>query len=98
MKINFNEALTNLDGSEIKGVDGKVFTLRIAACNALSAVFDDEPQLSGEEKARRGLTAMRVYSNPDVDLSVEDIAIIKKLIGKAYAPLIVAKAWGILEK
>ena len=96
MKIRFDETMKDLDGKAIIG-DGRDLTLKQIACNALSLIFNDEQNLSGEEKAKRGLLAMRIYANTEIDLTVEEVALIKKLIGKAYGPLIVAQAWEILE-
>ena len=96
MKIRFDETMKDLDGKAIIG-DGKDLTLKQVACNALNLMFQDEQNLSGEEKAMRGLLAMRIYANPDLDLTIDDVALIKKLIGKGYVPLIVAQVWDILE-
>lgn len=96
MKIRFDETMKDLDGKAIKGEGGEL-TLKSICCNALTVIFQDEQGLSGEEKAKRGLLAMRIYANTEIDLTVEEVALIKKLIGKAYGPLIVAQAWNMLE-
>lgn len=96
MKINFDQVLKELDGKSIVDNNQKELTLKSVACNALSFSFNDE-QISGEDKAKRGLLAMRLYANPDIDLTIEEVALIKKLIGKAYGPIVVAQAWGMLE-
>jgi len=42
--------------------------------------------------------ATRIYANPEeLDLTIEEIAKIKQLIGKGYGPLIVGQAWDMLE-
>ena len=92
MKINFSQQLKNLKGEEIKDL-----TLKVVSTEALLATFDDERALSGEEKAKRYLLATRVYANEELDLTVEEIAKLKQLIGKGYGPLIVGQAWEMLE-
>ena len=93
MKINFNQPIKNITGEDIKDL-----TLKTVSVEALLATFDDERSLSGEEKAKRYLLATRIYANPeDIDLTVEEIAKIKQLIGKGYGPLVVGQAWEILE-
>jgi len=73
-------------------------TLKSVAVEALQLSFADEQQISGEEKAKRWVLATRIYANPEnIDLKTEEISIIKKLIGKAYGPLIVGQAWKILD-
>ena len=92
MKINFNQPIKNIQGEEIKDL-----TLKTVSVEALLATFSDEQSLSGEEKAKRYLLATRIYANDELDLTVEEIAKIKQLIGKGYGPLVVGQAWEILE-
>ena len=93
MKINFNQPIKNIQGEEIKDL-----TLKTVSVEALLATFPDEQSLSGEEKAKRYLLATRIYANPEeLDLTIEEIAKIKQLIGKGYGPLVVGQAWEILE-
>ena len=93
MKINFNQPIKNIQKEEIKDL-----TLKSVSVEALLATFSDEQSLSGEEKAKRYLLATRIYANSEeLDLTVEEIAKIKQLIGKGYGPLIVGQAWDMLE-
>jgi hypothetical protein len=91
MKINFNQPIKNIQGEEIKDL-----TLKVVSVESLLATFSDE-QISGEEKAKRYLLATRIYANEELELTVEEIAKIKQLIGKGYGPLIVGQAWEMLE-
>ena len=93
MKVNFNQPIKNIQKEEIKDL-----TLKSVSVEALLATFSDEQSLSGEEKAKRYLLATRIYANSEeLDLTVEEIAKIKQLIGKGYGPLIVGQAWDMLE-
>ena len=104
MAIDFTQPITNLDGSEIKDADGKpvVSTLGRVAEQALLAVYADERDQSGketitpEEKFKRWKLASKVQGK-DVNLSIEELALLKKLIGKAFPPLIVGQAWKLLD-
>lgn len=73
-------------------------TLGWYARNALYAAFPDEQNLPGDDKAKRGALAQSLVGVAEVKLKVEDLALIKKVIGKAYGPLIVYQAWNMLEK
>lgn len=77
--------------------DDGFFTLRLAARNALNGVYQDEQNLSGDEKYKRGEIAQSIVATGEVKLKVEDIALIKRLIGKAYPPPIVFQAWRELD-
>lgn len=73
-------------------------TLKSVAVEALQLSFADEQQISGEEKVKRWVLATRIYANPEnIDLTVGEIDLVKKLVGKAYGPLVVGQAWKILD-
>ncbi len=97
MKVNFDKQLVSLDGEVILDTKGNPAVLRGVAIDALLAVFGDEQNLAGEEKLKRYIVAEKVYKHED-DLTVEELALLKKLIGKAYNPLIVGQAWKIIEE
>jgi len=96
MKLDFGKVLTGFDGKPIKFNDRDA-TLGLVAVEALCAVYQDEKDLTGEEKVKRATLAEVAYQGNGVDVSVEDIALIKRLIGKAYGPLVVKKAYDIIE-
>ncbi len=99
MKINFNQELKTLEGKAIPNDKREDTTLRDVATQALLISYQDESNLGGEQKAKRWLLAMKIQSNSeDIVLTIEEIAEIKKLIGKAYGPLIVGQTWEILER
>ena len=58
--------------------------------------YPDE-QASGEEKFKRYQLAERISAAGPQDVSVEEVALIKRLIGKGYPPMVVGPAWLALE-
>ncbi len=97
MKINFNQQLKQLGKDEplLKPNSTEPFCLKDAAIEAL--IMPEENQ-TGEEKAKRYVMATRIYANSDgPDFTLEELATIKKVIGKGYGPLIVGQAWEMLE-
>ncbi len=97
--IDFTVALSDLDGVAISdGGDAKApFTLGAAAVRALVISYEDERNLSPEEKFKRGELATRIYGATSLSLKAEDVTLLKRLIGKAYGPLIVFRAWPLLD-
>ncbi len=71
--------------------------LAAIATRALMASYPDETNLGLDEKVKRFGLALKLKDGGDVKLSVEDIAMLKKLIGKAYSPLIVGRAVELLD-
>jgi len=109
MKINVTQQIMELDGTPIVTggqacptcgqVMGKSepMTVRLAATRALTAGYQDEQNLKGDQKVDRFHLALKITDEDKPDLTVEEIATIKKLIGKRYLPVIVGRAWAILD-
>lgn len=72
-------------------------TLRRIACDGLLAQFQDEQNLPGDEKVKRMALALRLRASDEVTVSAEEIALLKLLIGKGFAPLIVGRCYALLE-
>jgi len=91
-----NDAQGCVPGTEAWAKARKV-TLGMIVSKALFASYPDEQQLPADEKWNRAALAMRVRDGKDVKLTVEEIALIKKLVGKAYSPLLVYRAFTLLD-
>ncbi len=72
-------------------------TLAAVSVTALLADYKDE-QPTADEKVRRWKLAQHIHGVSEITIAIEDVALIKKLIGIAYAPLIVGQAFAMLEK
>jgi hypothetical protein len=96
MKIDFSAVIKDLDGEAVK--DGeKDATLGRVACTALLASYADEPNLAAEDKVKRFRLAEVAARGGEQEMKIDDVALVKTLIGKAFAPLIVARAYDIIE-
>lgn len=107
MKISLNQKIKDLDGEAIetqiikgKKVKTEILTLGSAITQALTNNYKDDQELSGNEKVKRFTLAQKIYRKKEtsVDLKVEEITLIKNLIGKSYGTLVVGQIWQILEK
>jgi len=96
MLVDFKKELVDLNGIVILDTTGKPATLKGVTIDALMAVYQDEQNLGGEEKLKRYELGL-MLSKDMFEVTVEEISLIKKLIGKAYGALIVGQAWNILE-
>jgi uncharacterized protein YhbP (UPF0306 family) len=96
MLIDFKKELVDLEGVTLLDKNKKSATLKGVAIDALMAVYQDEQNLGGEEKLKRYELAL-MLSKDMFEIKAEEVALIKKLIGKAYGALIVGQAWNILE-
>lgn len=100
MKRDFAVELVGLNDAKLAElVDGeqRPMTLRAVSVNALMGQYQDEPHLTGDEKFRRFQLAVRITEG-DQDVSAEEVTLLKRLIGKAYTPMIVGPAYLALER
>lgn len=105
--IDFSVKLTDSDGQPIKVcVDPRPqpecvkeveMTLGVVVRNALYQSYPDERELSGDEKFKRAELAQALTGAGEVKVKAEDIALMKKLVAKLYGPLIVYRAWQLLD-
>jgi len=93
MLIDFSSKFYDLDGEVIKDKDKEV-TLGSVCANALLVPQKEE---EGAIKANKYDLALKVYKASEVEVSAEDVVLLKKAINKAYAPLIVGQAFRMLE-
>ena len=93
---DFSVALTDFNGRPLATEGGPALTLREAVTTALVAPYKDETP-SGMEKVRRWQLAMKIQATHDIELTADDIALVKSLVAKAYGPMIVGQVWSILD-
>lgn len=96
MKIDFDVKFQTLDGKAIT-MNEKEATLKDVTIEALMGLLEEEKGISGEEKFKRYELAMKIKGGGIVDISVDDVSLIKRLIGKMFTPLVVGQAWEMLE-
>lgn len=101
MKIDFSAKVLDFEGGPVKSSTeekAEDLTLRLACVRALVIPYEDERNLSAEDKFKRGELAAKIYAaNEPTELKVEDVATLKKLIGKAFSPLIIYRIWPLLD-
>ena len=95
MRVDFSKVLTDLDGKELEEGKKKV-TLKQVCVNALMAV-DQKENIDGTEKLKRYQLATKINKGT-MDVSVEEVAKIKELVGKYFSTIIVGQVYELLEK
>jgi len=104
MKFDPTPALKKFNGEPHKEIDpetgrssDKDLQLKTAIVNSLTAIYQDEKP-EGLESFRRGQLASIIFkAEGEIELTTEDIALIKKLLGKYYGPAIVFSAYSLIE-
>lgn len=97
MRKDFSKSFINLDGSEAKDGNNKPITFASTTLTALLNPPQDE-RLTAEQKTRRYQMATKINKNPSkVDLTIEELALIKECVGKFHGPLVVGQTYEMLE-
>jgi len=98
MQYDFQTAAIGLTGDALKDETGKDITFKVVALNALLGQYDDERSLSGEEKLKRYRLAGRISkAEGAIELTIEEAALLKQLVGKAYGSLLYGLVHDFLE-
>lgn len=98
MKVDFSKVLTDLSGKALTEDGTPASPLVTLRAVTVTAVLSPNIPATEIEKVERFKLATLVYASADaVPLTVEQVALIKKLIGIVYPPLIVGQSFAILE-
>lgn len=98
LAIDFKAEMTDIAGKVIPAEAGKPepLILQRVCEDALIASYPDEQTLPPSEKNLRFWLAVKIH-NGEQNLSADEITLLKKVIGKAYGPLVVGRAYGMLD-
>ncbi len=97
LAIDFKAPITQLDGSTIptSADDKSPLTLgKICEDSLIATLPGDQP--TPTEKNQRFWIAMKIHDGKG-DLTADEITIAKKVIGLAYGPLVVGRAYALLD-
>jgi hypothetical protein len=74
-----------------------ILTIGAAISHALSANFADEASLSGDQKWARSLLGNRLRDETDAHLTAKEVAVIEKVVGKAFGGQIIAQIVPLID-
>jgi hypothetical protein len=94
--IDFTTVLSGLDGKPLVAEGVPTMTLGEVAANALVNSYKDENP-TGQEKVKRWALALRIHAASEVELTADEVKLIKDLVAKLYGPLVVGQVWSILD-
>lgn len=95
MKIDFNQFILNLKDEPIKD-GGEDLTLGTVCTAAL--LNADFRESDAKEKFSRGSLALKISDTEGpINLKAEEITLLKELVGKVWNPLIIARAFPMLD-
>lgn len=109
MKVDFSQNILGLDNQPMD-IGGQcracghieasgTLTLGMVAARALTETRPQDERLSGDEKYRMGMLALRIsFADNPLQLTIDEIAIIRTRVDILYGPLIVARVREMLDR
>lgn len=93
MKRNLDLPILQLDGQPFKDDP----TLGTVCFLAVTGSLPNDERQDGAQKMRLYGLAQKVHGGGVVDLTAEDVALLKERIGRAFTVLVVGRAYELLE-
>jgi hypothetical protein len=99
MMINFNAAITNLDGEELKmRLDADRVVPMTLGRIASEALLSEDRDANAQKKVERFALAVRCYEAKEpVELTPEQVSVIRERIGAVCTTMIVGRCFGMLD-
>jgi hypothetical protein len=79
-----------VNGQRVLEQEDVELTLRMVIGEALAAVYREESELSAEDKRARARIIEKAFDNDFVDLSDEEVSMVRERIDRAYGPLTIS--------
>ena len=96
MKIKINQKIKDAEGNEIILQGKPAMTLRDVNVNSILTLDQADDEKKKWEKYE--IFKKIKESKNEVELTIEEIALVKKCIGKFQPPLVMGQCWEMLEK
>jgi hypothetical protein len=99
MQLDVTKAITQYDGTPMMDVDAKgepvQATVRLILVNAVASPVEGDKPI---DKFTKDELARRIYNaEKEVELTAEDVVLIKDRVGALFAPVVVGQIWRLLE-
>lgn len=98
MVVDFTTPVLDLKGNPVVLADGTKVLFMAVCQEALLTPYPDELTLPAADKVRRFMLALRIESTLPVEIKIDEMAEIQKLIAKHYGPLVVGRVCELFEK
>lgn len=95
MAIDFNTAILDLNGQEL--IAGEAGTIKAVCLQGLIATFPDEQDLPVGEKVKRFCLATKIAPGGSIDLTCDEVGLLKMVVGKGFGPLVVGRVWAAID-
>jgi len=91
--MNLNTEITDFDGNSFPDKP----TIKSAVMGSLINVLRGDETLAAEQKVKMFELAMRIHGAEQIELTAEDVSLIKERVGKAYPPMVVGRVFQAID-
>lgn len=95
MKIDPAAAILDLNDEPVIS-EGKPLTLRVVMQTALISPLRGDEDMKADDKVRAFNLAVDAKA-PEMEITAENMTFLKARIGRAYAPVVVGRAFALLD-
>jgi len=88
MKIDLTRVIKDFDDKPIENADGLAMTVGRIAVQSLSINIPDD---KAEDKMLKFNLALDIHGEDSIDLTAEQISMLKKCVGKIQGPIVVGR-------
>lgn len=94
--MKLNEIVKDLDGKPLLENSEEVTLSAVLLRSLLTPMRGDE-NMAGQEKVKLAVLAMKINGKDEADFTAEETTLMKDRIGRAFAPIVVLRAWQALD-
>lgn len=103
MKVDFTKKIVDIEGSPL--FDETIENGKVKRLNkfldlrtiAVRALLSHEEKITGEDKMKRFLLAMKIQNIDVLDLKTDEIVLVKKMVNENFSVLVAAQSCLLLE-
>jgi hypothetical protein len=95
MRIRVNTPVLDYEGKPVPDGKGSLTYQKVFAVALNTFGEDDKP--APEQMAHIYSLSVKLYDNDEVELTLEDAALIKERVGKTFNPLVYGRSCDLLE-
>lgn len=97
MLVKLDTPILDIEGNPVRDGEEELTVRKCLVGSLLNS--PDQHQVDGAEKHKRFVLALRVQNHKDesINLTAEQIVLLKKVAGHSFSPLLVGRLYEVLE-
>jgi hypothetical protein len=97
MRIDFEQVIRDLKEQPLKNGEDGPLTLGGVTCTTMIGVLPEDQNIAPEEKVKMFRLAQLATKGGEQEVKTEDLAMLKKRVGKMFGALVVGRVFDLIE-